>query len=64
MINDILNSLLPEQKNQLLYAFEQGFTQIVIYKPGYFVGVNVNEIGNLDLENQEGVWSCGRIKSA
>jgi len=62
MIKTILNTLQDEQRAQLMCAFEQGFTQIVIYEPGKFIGVNVQNVGNLDLENQEGVWSCGRIK--
>jgi len=47
-----------------MYAFEQEFAQIIIYEPGKFIGVNVGSIGNLDLINQEGVWSVGKVKSA
>ena len=64
MIKEILSNLQPEQHRQLMCAFEQGFTQIVIYEPGKFIGVNVSHISNLDLQNQEGVWSCGEIKNA
>ena len=64
MIKSILDTLQDEQRSQLMCAFEQGFTQIVIYAPGKFIGVNVQDVGNLDSENQEGVWSCGRIRNA
>ena len=63
MIKDILDTLQDEQRNQLMYAFEQGFTQIIIYEPGKFIGVNVQNVGNLDLVNQEGVWATGRIRN-
>lgn len=63
MIKEILQSLHPEQRQQLMYAFEQGFSQIIIYKPGKFVGVNVTNIGNLDLISQEGSWAHGEIKN-
>lgn len=63
MIKTILESLHEEQRDQLMYAFEQGFTQIIIYAPGQFIGVNVQHVGNLDLQNQEGVWAIGRIKN-
>jgi len=63
MIADILNALEPEQHSQLMYAFEQGFSQIIIYKPGRFIGVNISNIRNLDLVNQEGDWSCGTVRN-
>jgi len=64
MIKEILEALQPEQYKQFMYAFEQEFAQIIIYEPGKFIGVNVGSIGNLDLINQEGVWSVGKVKSA
>ena len=62
MIKQILDNLHQEQKDQLMYAFEEGFTQVIIYEPGKFIGVNVSNVGNLIVENTEGVWSSGEIK--
>jgi hypothetical protein len=54
-IKIILESLKPCQRDQLMYAFEQGWTQIIEYKPGHFIGVHVPD--------REKGWSAWKLHS-
>ena len=60
-IKAILDSLEPEQKRQLVYAFDNGFDQHIRLEDNMFVGVNVNA-PNLIKHEEVGVWSCGEIR--
>jgi hypothetical protein len=61
-IKDILDSLDPEKKRKLFYAFENGLSQHVNYHNGKFIGVNVTRNQLLNIEQTIGVWSIGTIK--
>ena len=61
MLRDIINGLEPEQKRQLMYAFEHQFAQHVTLPGGKFVGVNVTS-KHLEITESAGQWSYGRIK--
>jgi len=50
----ILDILTPCQRDQLMYAFEQGWTQSIEYQPGKFIGVNVP---NSDNPNGWSAWT-------
>ena len=61
MIRDRLEQLKPEQKRQLMYAFEHDMGQYVKLNENYFIGVNVKPIRNLEILESAGVWAYGRI---
>ena len=62
MIRELLKRLEPKQLKQLMCAFEQGIAQYIELDDGIFVGVNVLPLTNLEIEEQSGMWACGRIK--
>jgi len=61
MIKQLLEQLLPVQKKQLMYAFEQEIAQYIKLDDDIFVGVNVTFLTNLIIEEESGVWACGRL---
>ena len=62
MIKEILKSLTPEQRKQLLYAFENNIPQYICIDGNRFIGVNVDHINHLIINQTEGVWSIGYLK--
>lgn len=62
MIKDIIDRLEPEQKRQLMYAFEHQFAQYVSLPENKFVGVNVSPLKHLEIEKSAGVWAYGTVK--
>lgn len=61
-IRAILAMLDVKKREQLQYAFEEGLTnQYVEYAPGRFIGVNVSNMPNLQIEQTVGAWSSGVI---
>ena len=61
-IKSTLDSLPPEKRRQLLYAFENEFAQFIELPDGKFIGVNVTPIKHLHVEESAGVWAVGAIK--
>jgi hypothetical protein len=62
MIRQILDEL-PEQKRRLLmYAFEHDLGQYVQLDGGKFVGVNIQNIRNLQITESAGKWAVGIVK--
>lgn len=43
-------------------AFEQGKAYYIELDGDIFIGVNVGPLKNLEIEEQSGVWACGRIR--
>jgi len=62
MLRQALDNLDPVQRRQLMYAFEQEIAQYIELDGGIFIGVNVDVLNNLEIEEQSGVWAYGRIK--
>ena len=61
-IRTILAMLEPTKKSQLQYAFEEGLVnQYVEYEPGRFIGVNIQSLPNLNIEQTAGSYSAGVI---
>lgn len=54
-----ITRLTPVQKQELLYALEEGVSKIVILDINHFVGVNVEGIKGLKIENRVGDWCNG-----
>jgi hypothetical protein len=61
-IKDIFENLNDEDRRQLLYGFEHEFAQFVCLPNNQFIGVNVENIKHLGIEQKAGVWSTGTIK--
>ena len=61
-IKDTLDSLREYEKRQLMYGFEHEFAQYVCLPEGRFIGVNVRGVKHLQIEQEAGVWSMGKIK--
>lgn len=61
-IREILDSLREHERQQLMYGFEHEFAQYVCLPEGKFIGVNVKGIKHLEIEQEAGVWSTGKIK--
>lgn len=62
MIKDVLDSLLPQQRGQLMHAFENEFAQYVELSQNRFIGVNVQSIRHLKIIESAGCWYYGTIK--
>jgi hypothetical protein len=62
MIKQILKLLKPEQKKQLMYAFEHEFEQYIELADEKFIGVNVEPVQHLQILETRGAWSYGEIK--
>ena len=61
-VKDILASLGEEQRKQLMYAFNNDFTQIVITSGKNFIGVNCANLSNIEILEEHGSWILGKIK--
>ena len=61
-IRDRLNRLDAEKRQQLQYAFDNEFSQYVEVGDGFFLGVFVDTIQHLEILEQAGSWSYGKIK--
>jgi hypothetical protein len=62
MIRELLDKLQPAQRKQLMCAFEQETAYYIELDDGIFVGVNVGPLKNLVIEDESGVWACGRMR--
>lgn len=61
-IKQILASLTQAQRTQIDYAFENGLiNQFIEYAPGRFIGVNIQNLSNLQIEQTAGLYSAGTI---
>ena len=62
MIKDVIDKLQPEQKGQLMHAFENEFSQYIVLPGNKFIGVNVRSVRHLDITESAGVWFYGNVK--
>lgn len=62
MIRDTLNKLTGEQQRQLMYAFENEFSQFIKLPGDKFIGVNVNQVSHLRITESAGKWAYGDVK--
>lgn len=64
-IKELLDSLSPEDRRLLSYAFEHDLSQFVVLPDGQYVGVNLDPTKQTDLNEPDmraGVWSAGITK--
>jgi hypothetical protein len=62
MIREVLQQLSKLERGQLMVAFNQELTQYIVLDDGHFVGVNVSFLKNLEVLEESGSWSYGRIR--
>lgn len=61
MIRELLKRLSRVQMQQLRYAHEQEIAQYIELDDDIFIGVNVEPIPYLIIEERAGDWACGRV---
>lgn len=63
-IKQKIEQLDLEQRRQLSHAFDHEFSQFVKLNDDEFIGVNINpeNYHNLEITEQVGVWSTGKVK--
>lgn len=57
----ILQNLEVENHRRLMHAFNNEFADFVEYAPGRFIGVHIQNVPNLKINSEVGVWSEGEI---
>lgn len=57
-----LNKLTVDQSRRLQYAFENQFSQYIEIGDGKFIGVGVQSLKHLKIEESAGTWSYGTIQ--
>jgi len=60
-IKSLLDELTPEDKRRLMYAFDNGFCQVVGLSDRRFVGVHCEHVVNLEIIERKGNWFCGYL---
>jgi len=61
-LKEALDKLEVEERRRLIYAFDNHITQHIELPNKRFVGVNVESIPNLKIQQKIGVWAMGVIK--
>ena len=61
-IREVLDSLEPPKRAQLMYAFEHDLTQFIEFESGKFIGVNTDYVKHLKSTTAAGKWRLGEIK--
>ncbi len=60
MLKEIIDNLPKQERDQLMYAFEQGFSQAIVLPNKKFLGVNLTgHEPHLKINESVGVWSTG-----
>lgn len=62
MVKEELDKLTENQRRLLNYAFEHGLSQYVELPGKRFVGVNVDSLKTISIEESVGAWSTGVVK--
>jgi hypothetical protein len=62
MIKQIMALLDPEQRKQLMCAFEAGTHQYIELPDDKFIGVNVPSLDYLEVTDERGDFAYGNIK--
>ena len=64
MIRDLLEKISALDRQELIYALEEEIAQYIELDGGIFIGVNVEPLQHLIIEEQTGAWACGKVKRA
>ena len=60
-LRELIKSLSNTDRQQLMYAFEEGITQWIQLPGSKFVGVNVQGLPQLTILEASGSWAYGDI---
>lgn len=61
-IKDVLGVLPKDKRDSLMLAFNTGIQQTIVYAPGRFIAVHLNNPArNLVVRETAGSWSMGDI---
>lgn len=60
-LKEAIHSLPKEDRQQLIYALEQGLNQWIKLPDNKFIGVNVKGLPQLKIIESIGVWAYGDI---
>ena len=63
-IKETIDSLKEYERRQLMYGFENSFSQYICLPGGRFIGVNIGNVKHLEIEQSAGVWALGKIRGA
>ena len=63
-LKEEVRKLSSAHREELMQAFEQEIDRFIIVRENIFVGVHLVENPSLDVLEQEGAWSCGRLKTS
>lgn len=61
ILKSVLDNLIKVDRDRLMHAFEQHFSQFILLPNDKFIGVNIAN-NNFQIEEQAGNWSFGTIK--
>jgi len=62
MIREILDSLPPEERKALMFAFNELLCYIYDLPDRHFVGVHIDDATNLEIIETNGCWFYGKYK--
>jgi len=62
VIKEVLQGLSSDDRGQLMYGFENGFSQIIELEDGLFIGVHISNVNDYEILEQKGVWYYGKTR--
>lgn len=63
MINEIFSKLTDDERNQLIYSFNNSIDCVIDLKDRTFLGVNITDLKDIDIISRKGDWVYGRRKA-
>ena len=61
-IKERIQLLSQGDRRQLMHSFDEEIPEYIKLEDGYFLGVHVEHLPTLEVLEQAGAWSYGRIK--
>lgn len=62
MINEIFSKLTEDERNQLIYSFNNSIDCIVDLGDSKILGVNITDLKDIEIIYRKGDWIFGRRK--
>lgn len=62
MISEIINNLQPKERQLLMYAFENEFSQYITLPGNRYIGVNTHSVKHLTIDESAGKWTYGKVR--
>jgi len=61
VIKAVFITLPIHQRDVLMHAMSKNESAVVVYSQNKFIGVNMNKVSNIEIDEREGAWTLGRI---